>query len=123
MFAGRDRKSQAMVARASAEALSSKLHRIDQSSVTNEYIGETEKNLRQLFDAVEDGGAILSFDEVDALFGKRSEVNDRHDRYVHADTDYLLQQIDGYLGIVILVSNDRRDLGNTFLRRVRFEVK
>jgi hypothetical protein len=78
------------------------LHRIDLSAVVSKYIGETEKNLRRLFDAAEDGGALMFFDEADALFGKRTEVEDSHDRYAQLEMNYLLEEIDRYRGIVIV---------------------
>ena len=81
------------------------LYRIDLSAVVSKYIGETEKNLRRLFDAAEDGGAILFFDEADALFGKRTEVEDSHDRYANAEVAHLLERIESHDGLVILASN------------------
>ncbi len=73
--------------------------------MVSKYIGETEKNLRRLFDAAEDGGAILFFDEADALFGKRSEVKDSHDRYANIEINYLLQRMEAYRGLAILATN------------------
>ena len=81
------------------------LYRIDLSQVVSKYIGETEKNLRRVFDAAEDGGAILLFDEADALFGKRSEVKDSHDRYANIEVGYLLQRMEAYRGLAILTTN------------------
>ena len=83
------------------------LYRIDLSGVVSKYIGETEKNLRRVFDAAEDGGAILLFDEADALFGKRSEVKDSHDRYANIEVSYLLQRMEAYRGLAILTTNMR----------------
>jgi SpoVK/Ycf46/Vps4 family AAA+-type ATPase len=88
--------------------------------VVSKYIGETEKNLCRLFDAAEDGGAILFFDEADALFGKRSEVKDSHDRYANIEINYLLQRIEAYRGLAILATNVRSALDQAFMRRLRF---
>jgi hypothetical protein len=98
------------------------LYRIDLSAVVSKYIGETEKNLRRLFDAAEEGGAILFFDEADALFGKRSEVKDSHDRYANIEINYLLQRMEAYRGLAILASNMKSALDLAFLRRLRFIV-
>jgi SpoVK/Ycf46/Vps4 family AAA+-type ATPase len=89
----------------------------------SKYIGETEKNLRRLFDAAEDGGALLFFDEADALFGKRSEVKDSHDRYANIEINYLLQRIESYKGLSILATNMKSALDTAFLRRLRFIVE
>ena len=109
-----------------AEVLANELHldlfRIDLSAVVNKYIGETEKNLRRIFDAAEASGAILLFDEADALFGKRSEVRDSHDRYANIEVGYLLQRIESYRGLAILTTNMRQALDPAFLRRLRFIV-
>jgi SpoVK/Ycf46/Vps4 family AAA+-type ATPase len=98
------------------------LYRIDLSSVVSKYIGETEKNLRRLFDAAEQGGALLFFDEADALFGKRSEVKDSHDRYANIEINYLLQRMESFSGLAILATNMKASLDNAFLRRLRFVV-
>src|SRR5204863_10068020 len=92
------------------------------SAVASKYIGETAKNLRRLFDAAEDGGAILFFDEADALFGKRSEVKDAHDRYANTEIDYLLQRMEAYRGLAILATNMKGAIDPAFLRRLRFIV-
>lgn len=89
----------------------------------SKYIGETEKNLRRLFDAAEESGAILFFDEADALFGKRSEVHDSHDRYANIEIDYLLQRMEEYRGLAILATNRRSLLDPAFMRRLRFLVE
>ena len=91
--------------------------------VVSKYIGETEKNLRRVFDAAEDGGAILLFDEADALFGKRSEVKDSHDRYANIEVSYLLQRMEAYRGLAILTTNLKSALDPAFLRRLRFVVQ
>lgn len=99
------------------------LYRIDLSSVVSKYIGETEKNLRRVFDAAEDGGAILLFDEADALFGKRSEVEDSHDRYANIEVSYLLQRMEMYRGLAILTTNMKSALNPAFTRRIRFSIQ
>jgi SpoVK/Ycf46/Vps4 family AAA+-type ATPase len=111
-----------MAAEVLANALHLDLYRIDLSSVISKYIGETEKNLRRAFDAAEDGGAILFFDEADALFGKRSEVKDSHDRYANIEINYLLQRMESYRGLAVLATNMRNALDPAFLRRIRFVV-
>ncbi len=88
----------------------------------SKYIGETEKNLRRVFDAAEGGGAVLLFDEADALFGKRSEVKDSHDRYANIEVSYLLQRMESYAGLAILTTNLKNVLDTAFLRRLRFVV-
>jgi SpoVK/Ycf46/Vps4 family AAA+-type ATPase len=90
--------------------------------VVSKYIGETEKNLRRVFDTAEDGGAILFFDEADALFGKRSEVKDSHDRYANVEVSYLLQRMECYSGLSILATNMKAALDPAFLRRLRFVI-
>jgi len=90
--------------------------------VVSKYIGETEQNLRRVFDAAEEGGSLLMFDEADALFGKRSEVKDSHDRYANIEVSYLLARMEDYRGIAILASNLRHSLDDAFLRRLRFIV-
>jgi SpoVK/Ycf46/Vps4 family AAA+-type ATPase len=99
------------------------LYRIDLSAVVSKYIGETEKNLRRVFDAAEQSGAILFFDEADALFGKRSEVKDSHDRYANIEINYLLQRMEDYRGLAILATNMKSLLDQAFLRRLRFHVE
>src|SRR3989442_107054 len=111
-----------MAAEVLAGALRLDLYRIDLSSVVSKYIGETEKNLRRVFDAAEGGGAILLFDEADALFGKRSEVKDSHDRYANIEVSYLLQRMESYRGLAILTTNMKSALDAAFLRRIRFIV-
>ena len=90
--------------------------------MVSKYIGETEKNLRRVFDAAEDSGAILLFDEADALFGKRSEVKDSHDRYANIEVSYLLQRMEAYRGLAILTTNMKSALDVAFQRRLRFVV-
>lgn len=98
------------------------LFRIDLSGVVSKWIGETEKNLRRVFDAAEAGGAVLFFDEADALFGKRSEVKDSHDRYANVEVGYLLQRMESYRGLSILATNLRGNLDPAFLRRMRYAI-
>jgi hypothetical protein len=122
LFAGESGTGKTMAAEVLANALGLLLYRIDLSAVVSKYIGETEKNLRKLFDAAEYGGAILFFDEADALFGKRSEVRDSHDRYANIEINYLLQRMEVYRGIAILATNMKASLDAAFLRRLRFIV-
>lgn len=122
LFAGESGTGKTMAAEVIANDLRLNLYRIDLSAVVSKYIGETEKNLRRLFDAAEDGGTILFFDEADALFGKRSEVKDSHDRYANIEINYLLQRMEGFKGLAILATNMRNALDNAFVRRLRFIV-
>lgn len=122
LFAGESGTGKTMAAEVLANHLRLNLYRIDLSAVVSKYIGETEKNLRRLFDAAEDGGAILFFDEADALFGKRSEVKDSHDRYANIEINYLLQRMEGYGGLAILATNMKSALDTAFMRRLRFTV-
>ncbi len=112
-----------MAAEVLARELNLDLYRIDLSAVVSKYIGETEKNLRRVFDAAEEGGSILLFDEADALFGKRSEVKDSHDRYANIEVGYLLQRMEAYQGLAILTTNMKDTLDSAFLRRLRFIVQ
>jgi ATPase family associated with various cellular activities (AAA) len=123
LFAGGSGTGKTMAAEVLASELCLDLYRIDLSSVVSKYIGETEKNLRRLFDAAEEGGAILLFDEADALFGKRSEVKDSHDRYANIEVSYLLQRMEAYRGLAILTTNMKESLDPAFLRRIRFVVQ
>jgi SpoVK/Ycf46/Vps4 family AAA+-type ATPase len=122
LFAGQSGTGKTMAAEVIANTLGLDLHQIDLSSVVSKYIGETEKNLRRLFDAAEGSGAILFFDEADALFGKRSEVKDSHDRYANIEVSYLLQRMEAYRGLAILATNMKSALDHAFLRRIRFLV-
>ena len=123
LFSGESGVGKTMAAEVLANHLRLNLYRIDLSAVVSKYIGETEKNLRQLFDAAEDGGAILFFDEADALFGKRSEVKDSHDRYANIEINYLLQRMETYRGLAILSTNMKEALDQAFLRRLRYIVR
>jgi len=122
LFCGESGTGKTMAAEVLASHLQLHVHRIDLSAVVSKYIGQTEKNLRRLFDAAEDGGAVLFFDEADALFGKRSEVKDSHDRYANIEVNYLLQRMEAFRGLAILATNMRSALDAAFLRRLRFVV-
>ena len=123
LFSGSSGTGKTMAAEILANHLKLDLNRIDLSSVVSKYIGETEKNLRRVFDIAEQSGAILFFDEADALFGKRSEVKDSHDRYANIEINYLLQRMEDYRGLAILASNMKSSLDSAFLRRLRFHVE
>jgi hypothetical protein len=123
LFAGASGTGKTMAAEVLAGELRLDLYRIDLASVVSKYIGETEKNLRRIFDAAENGGAILMFDEADALFGRRSEVKDSHDRYANIEVSYLLQRMESYRGLAILTTNLKSVLDPAFLRRIRFVVQ
>jgi hypothetical protein len=122
LFAGASGSGKTMAAEVIANDLRLDLFRIDLSAVMSKYIGETEANLRRLFDAAEDGGAILFFDEADALFGKRTEVKDSHDRYANIEINYLLGRMESYGGLAILATNMKSALDQAFMRRLRFVV-
>ena len=122
LFTGESGTGKTMAAEVLANDLGLDLYRIDLSGVVSKYIGETEKNLRRLFDAAEQGGVMLFFDEADALFGKRSEVKDSHDRYANIEVNYLLQRMESYRGLAILATNLRSALDSAFTRRLRFIV-
>jgi SpoVK/Ycf46/Vps4 family AAA+-type ATPase len=122
LFAGASGTGKTMAAEVLANDLRLDLYRIDLSSVVSKYIGETEKNLRRVFEAAEDGGAVLFFDEADALFGKRSEVKDSHDRYANIEINYLLQRMESYHGLAVLATNMKSALDTAFLRRIRFVI-
>jgi hypothetical protein len=123
LFFGPSGTGKTLAAEVLANELRLDLYRIDLSSVVSKYIGETEANLRRVFDAAEESGAILLFDEADALFGKRSEVKDSHDRYANIEVSYLLQRMEAYRGLAILTTNMKSALDPAFLRRIRFIVQ
>jgi hypothetical protein len=123
LFAGGTGTGKTLAAEVVAGALGLDLFVVDLSQVVSKYIGETEKNLRRVFDAAERGGAVLLFDEADALFGKRSEVKDSHDRYANIEVSYLLMRMEAYRGLAVLTTNMRKALDSAFLRRLRFVVE
>ncbi len=123
LFVGASGTGKTLAAEVLGNELRLDVYRIDLSQVVSKYIGETEKNLRRVFDAAEAGGAVLLFDEADALFGKRSEVKDSHDRYANIEVSYLLQRMEQYRGLAILTTNMREALDPAFTRRIRFIVQ
>ena len=122
LFVGASGTGKTMAAEVLGAELRLDLYRIDLSQVVSKYIGETEKNLRRIFEAAEASGAILLFDEADALFGKRSEVKDSHDRYANVEVSYLLQRMEAYRGLAILTTNLKSALDSAFMRRLRFVI-
>ena len=122
LFAGESGTGKTMAAEALAKELHLDLYRIDLASVVSKYIGETEKNLNRLLDVAEESSAVLLFDEADAIFGKRSEVQDSHDRYANIEVSYLLQRMEAYAGLAILTTNLKSALDTAFLRRLRFII-
>jgi len=122
LFVGGSGTGKTLAVEVLANELRLDLYRIDLSQVVSKYIGETEKNLSRVFDAAEEGGVVLLFDEADALFGKRSEVKDSHDRYANIEVSYLLQRMEAYRGLAILTTNMKNALDPAFLRRIRFIV-
>jgi hypothetical protein len=122
MFTGQPGTGKTMAAEVLAAELGVEILKIDLSQIISKYIGETEKNLRQLFDQAASANAILFFDEADALLGKRSDVKDAHDRYANTETAYLLQKMEEYPGITILATNLRQNMDAAFTRRLRFIV-
>ena len=122
LFAGPSGTGKTMAAQVIARSLGMEIYRVDLAAVVNKYIGETEKNLRRLFDAAERANVLLFFDEADALFGQRTQVKDAHDRFANIQIDYLLQRMEQFEGVAILATNRRGDLDSAFLRRLRFIV-
>jgi hypothetical protein len=123
LFAGESGTGKTLAAEVLAGELGLDLYRIDLAATVSKYIGETEKNLRRLFEAAEASGAVLLFDEADALFGRRGEVKDGHDRYANLEVAYLLQRMESYRGLAILTTNLRSNVDRAFLRRLRFVVQ
>jgi DNA polymerase III delta prime subunit len=123
LFVGAPGTGKTMAAEVIAQELKLDLYKVDLSCVVSKYIGETEKNLGRVFDEADRSNGILFFDEADALFGRRSEVKDSHDRYANIEVDYLLQRMEEYQGIVILASNFQRNIDEAFRRRLRFLVE
>jgi SpoVK/Ycf46/Vps4 family AAA+-type ATPase len=122
LFAGGSGTGKTLSAEVIGTTLGLDVYKVDLSSLVSKYIGETEKNLERIFDAASAGNVILFFDEADALFGKRSEVSDSHDRYANIEVAYLLQRIEAYDGIVVLATNLRANLDDAFLRRIHVSV-
>ena len=122
LFAGPSGTGKTLAAEVVGTTLGLDVYKVDLSSLVSKYIGETEKNLERIFDAASAGNVVLFFDEADALFGKRSEVSDSHDRYANIEVAYLLQRIEAYDGIVVLATNLRANLDDAFLRRIHVSV-
>ena len=122
LFAGPPGTGKTMAAEVMAAELKLDIYRIDLSTIVSKYIGETEKNLESIFGEAQSSNAILFFDEADALFGKRSEVKDAHDRYANIEVSYLLQRMEAYDGVTILATNLRANLDEAFTRRLQFAV-
>lgn len=122
LFSGPSGTGKTLAAEVVANELQLDLMRVDLSAVVSKYIGETEENLRAVFDAAESGGVILLFDEADALFGPRSKVNDSKDRNANIEVSYLLQRLEAYRGLAILTTNFRENIDSAFLRRIRFHL-
>jgi len=112
-----------MAAEIIAKEIGLDIYKIDLSSLVSKYIGETEKNLSKIFKEAQTSNAILFFDEADALFGKKSDVKDSHDRYANIETNYLLQKMEEHEGIVILASNYKTNIDDAFLRRLHFSIE
>jgi len=123
LIRGGRKAHQASLAQAAAKAIGFDMFRVDLNGVVSKYIGETEKNLNQVFERAAKTNALLFFDEAEALFGKRSEVKDAHDRYANLETNYLLKQMEAHQGISILTTNKRHKLPKTFLRRFRYVIE
>jgi hypothetical protein len=123
LFGGPSGTGKTMAAQVVARALGLELLRVDLAGVVNKYIGETEKRLRELFDACEDSNTVLFFDEADALFGNRTQVREANDRFANIEIDYLLQRIERFDGVAILATNRRQDLDPAFVRRLRFVIE
>ena len=123
LFAGPSGTGKTMAAEVLAGELGLDLYKIDLSTVVSKYIGETEKNLSRIFTEATTSNAVLFFDEADALFGKRSEVRDSHDRYANIEINYLLQRMEEYEGTVILATNLRKNMDDAFVRRIQFTIE
>lgn len=120
LFVGARDSGQALAAASLGKAVGMTVFRVDLSAVVSRYIGETEKNLDRIFADVSGADAILFFDEADALFGKRSDVHDSHDRYANVEAQYLLQKLESYAGPAILATNSLTNIDPAFLRRLRY---
>ncbi len=122
LFAGPSGTGKTMAAQVLARSLGLDLYRVDLAGVVSKYIGETEKHLRELFEACERAPVLLLFDEADALFGKRTQVSDAHDRYANIEIDYVLQRMEQFDGVAVLATNRKGDLDTAFIRRLRFII-
>ncbi len=122
LFSGPSGTGKTMAAQVLARSLGLDLYRVDLAGVVNKYIGETEKHLRAVFDACERAPVLLFFDEADALFGRRTQVNDAHDRFANIEVDYLLQRMEEFDGLAVLATNRKGDLDSAFMRRLRFTI-
>ena len=122
LFAGPPGTGKTMAAEIMAYRLKLPMYRIDLSQVVNKYIGETEKNLKRIFDAADISDMVLFFDEADALFGKRTDVSDSRDRYANLEISYLLERMERFKGLAILATNRKEDLDEAFLRRLRYII-
>jgi len=123
LFAGPNAANKAMAAEALAQQMKRGLYRINLSEVVSKYIGETEKNLQRVFDAAEASNAILLFDEADALFGKRSEVKDSHDRYANIEINFLLQQLGAFHGVAVIATNNAKDIDLKLRKRIGYVIQ
>jgi AAA+ superfamily predicted ATPase len=123
LFSGPSGAGKSMAGELIGATLELDVYRVDLSALVSKWVGETEKNLRRVFDAAEDGGVILQFDEADALFGRRSEVKDSHDRHANIEVSYLLQRLEAYRGLCILTTNMKDNIDEAFLRRLSFMVE
>ncbi|NVB37037.1 ATP-binding protein [Pseudenhygromyxa sp. WMMC2535] len=123
LFSGLPGTGKTFAAQCLANALGLNLYRIDLSQVVSKWLGETEKALAQVFDEAEAGHGLLLFDEADALFGKRTEVKDAHDRYANVEVGYLLQRMESFTGVAILTTNLRSNIDAAFIRRLRFVIE
>lgn len=122
LLTGKNRTSALVLAQTLARDLGENLYRVDLGALVSKYIGKTEKNLGRVFDAAKKSGAVLFFDEADALFGKRTEVKERHDRYAYIETNYLLQRIGERAGLAIFATGNRAKIDNVFSRRFDFVI-
>jgi hypothetical protein len=122
LFPGKDRSRRLVAAQTLAHNLGKDLYRVDLNAVVSEYIGETEKNLGRVFNAAKNSHAVLFFDEADALFGKRTDVKDSHDRYANIEINYLLRRSEKYAGLTILAASNRTRIDKRLLRRFHFII-
>lgn len=123
LFSGASGTGKTMAAEVIADELEQPLYCIDLGSIVNKYIGETEKNLKKIFDAAEDMNVILLFDEADSLFGKRTKESDSHDRYANLEANYLLSRIEEHRGLVVLATNRRENIDEAFIRRMQYIIE